>query len=205
MYAGLCAIYWSNGWLLIFEEEAQLQREPTWTACSWSSVWKSKRRWDLKIGVEALTQPNTMKSGSRPTFLKPGGIPHICHFFTQAILENKIYTKIYTVNCQFTNMRYAPRQQWNIAQKCATGNLSGCESNCWRRWALASITCLAKNQHEITTSLSFMMIFQIFLIFTLEQPHKTRDWQTLCLPVVIFRWNQILSVWKRGWRVKRNK
>ena len=94
MYAGLCAIYWSNGWLLIFEEEAQLQREPTWTACSWSSVWKSKRRWDLKIGVEALTQPNTMKSGSRPTFLKPGGIPHICHFFTQAIfLENKIYTK----------------------------------------------------------------------------------------------------------------
>ena len=30
-------------------------------------------------------------------------IPHICHFFTQAkFLENKIYTKIYTVNCQFT-------------------------------------------------------------------------------------------------------
>ena len=29
-------------------------------------------------------------------------IPHICHFFTHAkFLENKIYTKIYTVNCQF--------------------------------------------------------------------------------------------------------
>ena len=76
LYAGLCAIYWSNSWLLIFGEEAQLQREPTWTACSWSSVWKSKRRWDLKIGVEALTQPNAMKSGSRPTFLKSGGDPN---------------------------------------------------------------------------------------------------------------------------------
>ena len=31
------------------------------------------------------------------------GIPYICHFFTQAkFLENKIYTEIYTVNCQFT-------------------------------------------------------------------------------------------------------
>ena len=30
-------------------------------------------------------------------------IPHICHFFTQAkFSEKKIYTKIYTVNCQFT-------------------------------------------------------------------------------------------------------
>ena len=30
-------------------------------------------------------------------------IPHICHFFTHAkFLENKIYTKIYSVNCQFT-------------------------------------------------------------------------------------------------------
>ena len=30
-------------------------------------------------------------------------IPHICHFLTQAkFLENKIYTEIYTVNCQFT-------------------------------------------------------------------------------------------------------
>ena len=30
-------------------------------------------------------------------------IPHICHFFTRAkLLENKIYTEIYTVNCQFT-------------------------------------------------------------------------------------------------------
>ena len=29
-------------------------------------------------------------------------IPHICHFFTQAkFLENRIYTEIYTVNCQF--------------------------------------------------------------------------------------------------------
>ena len=34
---------------------------------------------------------------------KGGGIPDICHFFTQAkFLENKIYTEIYTVNCQFT-------------------------------------------------------------------------------------------------------
>ena len=30
-------------------------------------------------------------------------IPYICHFFTRAkFLENKIYTEIYTVNCQFT-------------------------------------------------------------------------------------------------------
>ena len=29
-------------------------------------------------------------------------IPLICHFFTEAkFLENKIYTEIYTVNCQF--------------------------------------------------------------------------------------------------------
>ena len=29
-------------------------------------------------------------------------IPHICHFFTQAkFSEKKIYTEIYTVNCQF--------------------------------------------------------------------------------------------------------
>ena len=32
-------------------------------------------------------------------------IPHIRHFFTHAkFLENKIYTKIYTVNCQFTQL-----------------------------------------------------------------------------------------------------
>ena len=32
-------------------------------------------------------------------------IPHICHFFTHAkFLENKIYTEIYTVNCQFTQL-----------------------------------------------------------------------------------------------------
>ena len=32
-------------------------------------------------------------------------IPHICHFFTHAkFLENKICTKIYTVNCQFTQL-----------------------------------------------------------------------------------------------------
>ena len=31
------------------------------------------------------------------------GIPHICHFFTLAkFSEKKIYTKIYTVNSQFT-------------------------------------------------------------------------------------------------------
>ena len=32
-------------------------------------------------------------------------IPHICHFFTQAkFSEKKIYTEIYTVNCQFTQL-----------------------------------------------------------------------------------------------------
>ena len=55
---------------------------------------------------------------------------HTSYLSQAKFLENKIYTKIYTVNCQFTNMRYAPRQQRNIAQKCATANLSGCESNC---------------------------------------------------------------------------
>ena len=48
-----------------------------------------------KVAFETETE----KGGGE---LKSKLIPHICHFFTQAkFLENKIYTEIYTVNCQF--------------------------------------------------------------------------------------------------------
>ena len=53
-------------------------------------LWQIYRKLIEKI-IENLLTPNNM-----------GHIPHICHFFTQAkFLENKIYTEIYTVNCQF--------------------------------------------------------------------------------------------------------
>ena len=50
-----------------------------------------------------ISSPGDNESMERTSVYKLCPIPHICHFFTLAkFLENKIYTEIYTVNCQFT-------------------------------------------------------------------------------------------------------
>ena len=55
---------------------------------------------ESQVWMSVLSRPVP----SRPVPSRPvPSIPDICHFFTRAkFLENKIYTKIYTVNCQFT-------------------------------------------------------------------------------------------------------
>ena len=51
----------------------------------------------FRIQIQPL--PASDKSSRRHNIIT---IPLICHFFTRAkFLENKIYTEIYTVNCQF--------------------------------------------------------------------------------------------------------
>ena len=69
---------------------------------------------------------------------------HICHFFTQAkFLENKIYTEIYTVNCQFS--------AFNLKKITPTKkNLHGRRP--WRPWQISGMVfqCQAKPQWHCT-------------------------------------------------------
>ena len=76
----------------------------------WNNTWSVGRR--LKsLGGFVITY--LLPGASGPALLSRnlqgkysnhwGTIPHNCHFFTLTqFLENKIYTEIYTVNCQFT-------------------------------------------------------------------------------------------------------
>ena len=54
-----------------------------------------------QLGMCLFTNPAVFFNIAQNVFDPP--IPDICHFFTRAkFLGNKIYTEIYTVNCQFT-------------------------------------------------------------------------------------------------------
>ena len=63
----------------------------------------SKLKFQVVTQTALSTQCNVCRYQARAVTRYSRIIPHNCHFFTLTqFLENKIYTEIYTVNCQFT-------------------------------------------------------------------------------------------------------
>ena len=86
----------------------------------WQSRWTSSSPFSEVLNPPhsfTTTEVTSIETFSVPTLSRREDsylrlIPHICHFFTRAkFLENKIYTKIYTVNCQFLALKFVPAKK----------------------------------------------------------------------------------------------